>query len=122
MNHIVLVCGGRTYADRAVLFKMLDKEHAEKPIDLLVTGGAPGADALAEAWARFRNIPVRVFPAEWGKHGNAAGPIRNQQMLDEALPNHVVAFPGGRGTADMLARARKSLTVRTILVVTEKSP
>jgi hypothetical protein len=49
-----------------------------------------------------------VYPADWAKHGRAASPIRNQQMLDEGRPNLVVAFPGGRGTADMVRRARSA--------------
>jgi len=44
--------------------------------------------------------------ANWAELGRKAGPIRNQQMLDEGKPNLVVAFPGGRGTADIVRRAR----------------
>ena len=47
------------------------------------------------------------MPADWTKHGKAAGPIRNQKMLDEC-PDLVVAFPGGKGTADMVRRAMKA--------------
>jgi hypothetical protein len=46
--------------------------------------------------------------ADWNTHGRAAGPIRNQRMLDEVKPELVVAFPGGRGTADMVRRAREA--------------
>jgi hypothetical protein len=45
-------------------------------------------------------------PADWKAHGRAAGPIRNQRMIDEHRPELVVAAPGGRGTADMVRRAR----------------
>lgn len=44
--------------------------------------------------------------ADWSKYGKAAGPMRNQKMLDEYKPDLVVALPGGRGTADMVSRAR----------------
>jgi predicted Rossmann-fold nucleotide-binding protein len=40
--------------------------------------------------------------------GLAAGPIRNQQMIDEGKPDLVIAFPGGAGTHDMMARATKA--------------
>lgn len=46
-----------------------------------------------------------VFPRS-ATNGKAAGPIRNQRMLDEGKPDLVVAFPGGRGTADMVRRAK----------------
>ena len=45
-------------------------------------------------------------PARWAELGRRAGPIRNQEMLDLWVPDGVVAFPGGAGTADMVARAR----------------
>jgi hypothetical protein len=47
-----------------------------------------------------------VYQADWKGLGRKAGPIRHQQMLDESQPALVVAFPGGRGTADMVCRAR----------------
>jgi hypothetical protein len=58
-----------------------------------------------------------VFYADWDKHGRAAGPIRNQQMLDEGKPDLVVAFllPQGSGTLDMIRRTEKAgIEVRVI--------
>ena len=46
-----------------------------------------------------------AFPAEWKKHGKAAGPIRNRKMLQDGKPDLVLAFPGGRGTANMVELA-----------------
>lgn len=49
------------------------------------------------------------------KYGKSAGPIRNQTMLDDGKPDLVLAFPGGRGTADMVAKAEKhGIPVRRI--------
>jgi hypothetical protein len=73
---------------------------------LIIHGCANGADEWADYWADVNNVPHRAFPADWNKHGKAAGPIRNQRMLDEGKPDMVIAFPGGRGTADMVRRAR----------------
>jgi UDP-N-acetylmuramoylalanine-D-glutamate ligase len=53
-------------------------------------------------------IPVETYEADWDTHGKAAGPIRNKRMLDEGKPDLVVAFPGGRGTANMISQARKA--------------
>ena len=63
---------------------------------------------MAEDWAKVRGIECVVFHADRAKYGRAAGPIRNQQMLDEGRPTLVVAFPDGRGTADMVRRARSA--------------
>lgn len=109
----VLVCGGRTYTDMRTVTKCLDG-LVPKPT-LIIQGGAFGADACASEWAYKRDVLERQFPADWKKHGRAAGPIRNQQMIEEGKPDLVVAFEGGRGTADMVRRA-KAAGVRVIEV------
>ena len=53
-------------------------------------------------------LPCAVYRADWEGLGRKAGPIRNQQMLDEGKPDLVVAFPGGRGTANMMRIAREA--------------
>ncbi len=102
----VLVCGGRDYDDEPAVVRALVAARATFVID----GGAPGADTLAWKWAKRHLAPDcrRTFDAEWHKHGKGAGPMRNQQMLDEGRPDLVIAFPGGRGTADMVRRAERA--------------
>lgn len=101
----VLVCGGRDYNNKDLVFEELDKIQPS----FLIEGGAKGADTLAWRWGNINLSPdqKRSFPANWDKHGKAAGYIRNQQMLDEGKPDLVLAFPGGKGTADMVRRAQK---------------
>ena len=101
----VIVCGGRNYSDRKRVFTTLDALHAETPITVLMHGDARGADALADDWAAGK-VKTATFTPAWEQHGRAAGPLRNQEMLD-AGPDLVVAFPGGHGTADMIQRAVK---------------
>lgn len=100
----VLVCGGREFRDRNRVFAVLDA--LTPPVSTVIHGAARGADALADEWARARGVPVERFPADWTRHERAAGPLRNARMLTEGRPDRIVAFPGGRGTADMLARGR----------------
>ena len=88
---------------------MLDSALAHYGDIKIIAGGARGADSLAVEWAKSRGIPFQEFPANWSLHGRkAAGPKRNQQMLDENNIFLVIAFPGGSGTADMVARAQKA--------------
>lgn len=103
-----LVCGGRDFADWRHLQATLEAIHSRRPISLLISGGAKGADDLAARWGLFAKLPVCVFPANWRHIGKAAGPIRNQQMLDHGKPDLVVAFPGGSGTAHMVRIAREA--------------
>jgi SLOG family YspA-like protein len=76
------------------------------PNVVIITGGASGVDSTATDWAAVNWCQFKEYKADWKKHGRAAGPIRNQRMLDEGKPDLVVAFPGGRGTADMVKRAK----------------
>ena len=104
----VLVCGGRDYADYERLYQILDDFNKGYPGLQICHGGARGADILAGGWAAERGVPCTVFPADWGRYGRGAGPIRNKQMLDEFKPNMVIAFPGGAGTQNMIRLARKA--------------
>lgn len=100
----VLVCGGRDFSDSAWVFRVLDSLNP----DHIIEGGATGADAFAQAWAIHRCKTLSTVQADWKRHGRAAGAIRNQEMIDRFNPDLVIAFPGGKGTADMIRRARKA--------------
>ena len=100
-----IVCGGRDYFDMRAMYKALDALANKVDIGMIIHGGAEGADALASAWAFQRCIPCLSVPANWGEHGKAAGPMRNQKMI-EMVVDGVVAFPGGPGTKDMTSRAK----------------
>ncbi|MEQ8823814.1 MAG: DUF2493 domain-containing protein [Filomicrobium sp.] len=103
----VAVCGGRDFNDREAIWRGLDSVNdSEGRITELAHGGCRGVDQIAAAWGETEQIQVRLFAADWRKDGRAAGPIRNQRMLDSFRPDVVIAFPGGRGTADMMRRAR----------------
>ena len=104
----VLVCGGRDYADRDLLFSTLDKFDRIYIFTTIITGGAKGADKLAHQWAAKQRIEARVYSADWERHGKMAGMLRNREMLKAENPDLVLAFPGGRGTADMVKISKKA--------------
>lgn len=104
--------GGRHYNDRntvglelqiarldLITHLPLSDSGTEPPT--LVHGGASGADQLAADVARQAGWRIEEHPADWGTHGRAAGPIRNQNMA-AAGGDLLIAFPGGRGTANMI--------------------
>jgi hypothetical protein len=103
----VLVCGGRDFTDRELLYEVLD-EYIYGPEDEIISGMARGADMMAAEYGWGAGIRVWEFPAQWDVHGRAAGPIRNQQMLDEGKPDLVLAFPGGKGTAHMVRISKRA--------------
>ena len=104
-----LICGGRDFDDRDMFnAAMGDLLRLKGCPDRVIHGAAFGADTMADGFARRMACRVSIYQPRWKEHGKAAGPIRNQQMIDEGKPNLVIAFPGGKGTADTVARARKA--------------
>lgn len=103
----LLVCGGRDYANIDHVYSVLSAVHAKRGISILIHGDAPGADTLAGEWAMERGIHVARVPALWDRYGSAAGPKRNEAML-QLNPDGLVAFPGGRGTNGMVELAKSA--------------
>ncbi len=103
----LLACGGRYYEDAELVGIVLDRIHKETPISVLIHGDAAGADRLADAWAKRVGVPIERYPADWHNLGRPAGPIRNGIMLRDGKPDMVIAFPGDRGPADMVDKARR---------------
>ena len=97
-----IIAGGRQYTPRAQDYMLLDSLG----ITTVLSGGASGADQLGERWASTRGVPLLRFVAEWGKHGKAAGPIRNREMAKHA--EAIVLFSGGAGTKNMKQEALKA--------------
>jgi hypothetical protein len=85
-------------------------------MDTIISGGAAGADSLAERYATYWDIQITVVKPDWEKHGKVAGFIRNQEMID-LVPDMVIAFWDGKskGTADIINRAKKA-KIKTLIV------
>jgi len=111
----ILVCGSRHFDDFNQLNQLLaDLDFrgtvGEPRIKTIIEGEAKGADTLARKWGEMNGKEILKFPADWDKHGRAAGPIRNNQMLDEGKPDLVVAFlaKDSKGTKNMIEQAEKA--------------
>lgn len=108
----VIVTGGRDYQDAARVNEIL----TELAPDIIIEGGATGADRLARVWALRNGIQVKTFNADWTKHGKLAGRIRNREMLFAHRDAIVVAFPGNSGTEHCVATA--AIFKHTVLRIT----
>jgi hypothetical protein len=118
-NETWLVCGGRDFAEEPmfhdVMRRLVDMWGMPERI---VEGACPtGADLMAKRWAQQYAIDIGEIAPDWEGLGKAAGPIRNEEMLMKYKPQRVIAFPGGRGTADMVARARRRNSEITVIEV-----
>lgn len=112
----LLVTGSRWWRDGATIRFELDLARFMLGDAILVHGDCRGADRIAaDIWSEW-GLPVQAYPADWAIHGRAAGPIRNQAMVD-AGAHACLAFIGvnSKGTADCVARARAAwIPVRTV--------
>lgn len=114
MTRRILVTGSRNWTNRDAILATLFEVWAEwgHPRDaVLVSGACPtGADRIAEEiWGDFLGYPVERHPADWDRHGKAAGPIRNQEMVD-LRADICLAFPlpDSRGTRHCMEAARRA--------------
>jgi predicted Rossmann fold nucleotide-binding protein DprA/Smf involved in DNA uptake len=106
------VVGSREFRDYAALERALDERKGT--FGTIVSGGARGADALAERYARARKLNLVVLRPDWDKHGRGAGLRRNTDIVARA--DSVVAFwdgksPGTRDTIEKAEKAGKPVTV-----------
>ena len=77
------VVGSRGFDDYECLKRRLDQLQAQHgPISEIVSGGAKGADSLAERYAAENDIDTTIFHPDWDKHGRGAGFVRNVEIVD----------------------------------------
>ncbi|QMU19314.1 DUF2493 domain-containing protein [Gordonia rubripertincta] len=109
----VLITGSRDWEDQAAIEKAIFEATRGVPADeiTVVHGACPygGADIIAAVVARENGMNVEAHPAEWKTHGKAAGPLRNQKMVDLGA-DVCLAFPAAnsRGTWDCVRRASEA--------------
>lgn len=105
----ILICGGRDFDDLGLMLRAMNWfcETYGSPTDV-THGDARGADFLGRSWCRMMGLKEHRYPADWNKNGYRAGPIRNQQMLDEEQIDFCIAFPGSNGTEDMVRRCKEA--------------
>lgn len=103
----VAVVGGRDFKDYSLLRNTLNNLYGEVCPITVVSGGARGADNLAEKYAKCYNMNLKVFKADWETYGKSAGMIRNKEIVKYA--DEVVAFWNGesKGTKNTIDTAEK---------------
>lgn len=78
----ILIAGSRSWTDYNKLVVTLDDfiATADASEIVVVSGGAKGADNLAEKYAKERGYELLVMPADWERYGKSAGYRRNEEM------------------------------------------
>lgn len=101
----VVVAGTRTLRDPRIVADAIAASGFTPT--LIIHGGCCGVDTLAGDWARGNGIPTEAYPADWDRHGRAAGPRRNQHMVDVADALVAVWDGASRGTRSIIEMAKR---------------
>ena len=133
---VIVAAGGRdlSWPQERIASALLQRSGG-RAVHLLLHGGARGADQAIGRAAHQLGWPVQSLPAEWGRYGRSAGPIRNRRLLEQALAEAeahtspafaasvlVIAFPGGPGTASLVQQARRCSSCSPVPVVVMEVP
>lgn len=120
MEKRILVAGCRFYENYQEAEAYIDfcLQNINKAAALIfVSGGCCGADRLGERYAENHGYAIERYPADWERYGKAAGPIRNQQMVDAC--DYVICFwdgksRGTKSTIDFACTAKKPIRIKRI--------
>lgn len=98
----LIIAGCRDMDDAGIVHEAILESNFGPQVTEVVSGGAQGVDSCGESLAELSGLPVKVFRADWNKHGKAAGPIRNREMAKYA--DALVAVWDGQssGTKNMI--------------------
>jgi hypothetical protein len=103
---VVAIVGSRKWPFPEVITNLLHELCRTHPGFRVVTGGARGADRIAEQWCREWGIPVKVYHADWELWGDDAGFVRNQYIVDDADVLYAFQLNRSSGTQDSVNKAR----------------
>lgn len=103
----VIIAGSRDIRYLSIIEIAVEASGWRDEMTRVVSGNARGVDRLGEWWAQVMGIPVTRYPVDWKKHGKAAGPIRNEEMAQNADALIAIWDGKSRGTKDMIQRANK---------------
>lgn len=115
------IIGARLFDDYELLKREVTSRFNVSEITQIVSGGARGADMLAERFGLEYGIDMEIFPAQWGKYCKRAGYIRNTQIAEYA--DCAIAFPIGvsKGTYDTV-RKMEELSKPVIIIKSRITP
>lgn len=111
----ILFTGSRAWTDEDAAINVFNAYV--QPGDHVVVGDCPtGLDKMIRDLCYDSETSYDVHHADWKEHGRAAGPLRNQEMVNTG-PDLCIGFPleNSRGTKDCMTRARMAgVTVITV--------
>jgi hypothetical protein len=110
----IAIVGSRSFNDYDLLKESILSKVRIEEIDMMVSGGADGADSLGELFAKLNNIPTKIYRPNWNKYGKKAGIIRNEYIIEYS--DIIFAFwdgesKGTKNSIDIAQRKGKELNI-----------
>ena len=108
------IIGSRTFNNNELLNNKINEFYNIKNITKIISGGAYGADKLAEKFAKCNNIETEIYLPNWLKFGKSAGYIRNKLIIENC--DEVIAFwdtksPGTKLSIDICKKINKPIKI-----------
>ena len=112
----ICISGSRGFKNEGAVREFVSKWSGKDDVVLVHGGCCSGVDSVVDHWARFYGIPVEVHKADWDRHGKAAGPIRNREMVKSC--DYLYAFWDGSspGTKSAVRAAEESKVPYNIIL------
>lgn len=117
MQKCFIIAGGRDFDDFFSADKFIKKVFKESGVVkkrdiVIISGGARGADKIAEDFSKKYELKNIIMNANWDLNGKAAGHIRNKEMASKSLEfeeRTLIAFWDGKskGTKNMIENANR---------------
>lgn len=102
------IIGSRNFVDYSYMKSAILEHFDISSLTTIISGGATGADKLAEKFAEEYNLAKEIYYPNWKTYGRAAGPIRNKQIIDNC--DACIAFPinESKGTYNAIKLCQKN--------------
>ena len=111
----IAVIGSRNFTDQDILYRELN--DIKDKIELVISGGASGADTLAENWALDNNITVKIIKPDWETYGRSAGIVRNKQIIESCEYCYAFWDEKSKGTLFGINYCKKILKPIKIIIL-----
>lgn len=101
------IIGSRSFHNFQLMQEEFIKKYDPKDVECIISGGASGADKMAEKLAAEYKIPTKIFRANWSMFGKQAGFLRNHDIISNA--DEILVFmvkEGSRGTQHSISIAK----------------
>lgn len=110
------IVGSRHFSDKVLFEKSILELIVNQNINIkkIISGGAKGADSLAEKYASENRISMHIFFPDWDTYGKAAGRIRNRKIVESC--DYLLAFwdgqsSGTKSSIDIAKELGKSVSI-----------